>query len=395
MADESGRGKNNLSNLKPLPKPARPPDNTKKTAAKQIEAAKKTQAVYLPQRTKSKPGAYKKKKPSFFGKFIKNPKTTGMAALGVVFIVLAVLIIWSTTNKNAFDLYVNGNLIAHFARSNDVTRESIAAQIITHLEDSIGANIYTEDIIEIETANRGKKLLVSYEEALSAAARALTYKIAASMLTIHGTDEIILRNRSDVQAVLDYLAMPFKEDGANYVSISFDENEVTEKIVFVDSETPVSVNDALLKLDIKVRSFDNYEIVSGDTLGAIALRFNTTVNKICIDNPGYDTSTILQPGKVLLIDSVKPFVSIITVEETVRTEIIPRDLREEENPYEYQTYYEIVNEGRDGEQEVTVRIVRVNGIQRQPEETINTEIIIQPIDRVVIVGTSEIMPQRR
>jgi hypothetical protein len=186
--------------------------------------------------------------------------------------------------------------------------------------------------------------------------------------------------------------MPYKNE--NTISAEFVESwEIRERLV--DQEDIGTTDDALLKLDKRTRVMEDYIIQRGDTLGAIALRNNTTIDKICLDNPPMTATTILRVGDVIKLETSKPYLSVRTIDEVKRTEPIPMQTEQQENPLEHINFLRVIEEGREGEQETTVRINRVNGIQTGPEEVIGTFTTINPINRVVEVGTSETQPDRR
>jgi hypothetical protein len=165
--------------------------------------------------------------------------------------------------------------------------------------------------------------------------------------------------------------------------------------VLADREDLDSVEDALIQLDRTSRGFEEYTVQSDDVLGTIAMRFNTTVDKICTDNDWLTATTIIMPGDKILIETVRPMLSVRTVEQLTRREPIPMPVRQVDNPLEAKTYLKVVEEGSDGETEVTLRITRVNGVQQGPEEIIQTKTAVEPVERVVEVGTAETTAQRR
>jgi hypothetical protein len=190
------------------------------------------------------------------------------------------------------------------------------------------------------------------------------------------------------------LKAPFRNE--NTISAEFLERwELRTKLV--DLEDLNTADDALLQLDKRIRTMENYSVRRGDTLGAIALRNNITLEKLLADNADIHltANTIIQPGDIIKIETVKPFMSVRTIDEITKTEPLPYETEQRQNPLEYITHNRVLEEGREGEQEVTLRVARVNGIQEGAEEVINTRTTLPPVTRVVEVGTSETPPQRR
>jgi len=85
-------------------------------------------------------------------------------------------------------------------------------------------------------------------------------------------------------------------------------------------------------------------------------------------------------------------VTVRTVEELTRTERIPIELELLENPDENSDFFEVIQIGADGEQEVVARITRINGIQEEgPEEIISTRIIRDMEPQILVMGTMDAM----
>jgi hypothetical protein len=208
---------------------------------------------------------------------------------------------------------------------------------------------------------------------------------------VNGIEYAVLRNESEANIVRDRLHAPYRNE--NTVESEFVENwEYRERLA--DQDDLGTIEDTLLRLDKRTRGFEEYVVQRGDTLGAIAIRNNMALNKIRNDNP-HITSDLIRPGDVVNIETTRPYLSVRTVDHVTRTEPIPPDTEERENPLEHVNHTLTLVEGREGERETTVRIVRVNGIQMGPEETIASRVTINPINRVVEVGTSEVQPIRR
>jgi hypothetical protein len=320
-------------------------------------------------------------------------RIAGISALAVLVISLAVLAIWSAASKNAIAVYLEDELIGHIAMSREIDETAIQFQAVTRLEASLGAQVRVDQQVSIQPVSVSNKNIQSFSDILDQISRGFTYKIAASAIYVDGGAVTILRTQNEANAVADRLFAPYRNEHTVHAEF-IDPWEYRTKLV--DEDDLGTVEEALLRLDRKVRVMEDYVVQLGDTLGAIALRHNTTVDKICQDNPPLTPLTIIRPGEVYKLEKTKPFLSVRTVDEVPRIETIPMQTVEQENPMEHVNFQRVIEEGRDGEREILVRITRINGIQTMPEEIIGQpRIIINPIDRVVEVGTSEVQPDRR
>ena len=320
----------------------------------------------------------------------------GAAAVGIIALAMIILAIWSVTNKNAYAVYIDKRLVGYVAKAADITGESIFAKSKSNLEASLGARVVVNEEISIEPAHASRKNVSPFMDLIAEIGRNFTYKIEATAIYVEGSEVIILKTEEDAKAVERFLTGPFvlDADGITYVDVSFVEDFALIKKL-VDEGELGTVEEAKTLLDKTNRALADYTVVSGDMLGGIARRHNTTIDKICENNPGLNSESILQIGQVIKLETVKPFLSVRTIEEAVRKEAIPMSVRTEENPSENTAYLKTLQDGKDGEREITVRIVRVNGVQIGGEEIINTRTTVEPVDRVVEIGTAEAATERR
>jgi hypothetical protein len=289
---------------------------------------------------------------------------------------------------------LDNQLVGHVAISDDIDEATMQAQAVNRLEASIGARVQVNQWTRTEPARAPGRDLYSYGDMIDKISRAFSYKIAAVAIYVEGQEIAVLKTQADADAVANRLMAPFRND--NTIDAQFVERwELRTKLV--DLEDLDTAEDALLQLDKRVRTMDVYTVRSGDNLGAIALRNNITLEKLLADNTDINltANTILRIGMEIKIETMNPLMSVRTIDELVRTETLPFETEQRDNPLEYITHNRVLEEGREGEQEITLRVTRVNGIQTGPEEVINTRTTVQPVTQVVEVGTSQTPPQRR
>ncbi|MDR1665137.1 MAG: G5 domain-containing protein [Clostridiales bacterium] len=333
----------------------------------------------------------------FFRRLIKSKsqpvnRILGITALGAVVVALVVLTVWSFTNKNAYAVYLGENLIGYVSNATEITNASLHSLAVEHLEKGLDAKVQVNETVTVELAHASRNKIVSISDITSDVSTKFTYKLAACAIHVEGAEAAVLKTEAEANAVRDRLMEPYKLPDVNYVDSSFVE-DVAFITKLVDREELDTVEDTLVKLDKTTRVMEDYIVQPGDFLGTIAMRNNTTLEKICADN-GITAATTIRPGEILKIDTVKPYLSVRTIEEIVRKESVPYQVRNVENPLEHKTFSRTVEEGKNGEQEVTVRITRVNGVQQGDEDVISTNITVPAEDRVVEVGTSESEPER-
>jgi hypothetical protein len=388
--------------IKPVPqKPSKPSKPTYiPTRGQSLHGPTFTQAFVIFIRRKfNKPNRTRTGEPSYRGKtnYAKISRILGALALGLVCAGLIISFIWYNTNQNAYAVYLGDELIGNIARAQDIDAVSLQSQAVKRLEASLGASVRVDENVSLKPVHSAPRDILPDADVLDSIIRnrAFTYKLEAAAIFVEGREIAVLKTEAEVEAVARQLQNPYINGSFDdYISVTFLEDWlVVPKLV--DQDELDTAEAALIQLDKKTRVMEDYSIQDGDTLGAIARRNNTTVDKICIDNPGYTSTTILRPGRIIRLETTRPYLSVKTVEEILRREAIPMPVKNVDNPGEYKTYTKVLQEGADGEREITVRITRVNGVQTGAEEEISARVTREPVERLIEVGTSETAPQPR
>ena len=322
-------------------------------------------------------------------------RVAGVAAIGLVVLLMVILGIWALVNKNAYAIYVDDALIGHIARAQEIDEDLIFARAVDYLGATLQATVQVNETLAIKAASASRKDLLQINDAIADISRAFTYKIEASAIMVDGLEISTLKNENEVQDVMDYLFRPFKYDGVDYVYVGFVEEWVVIKKL-VDEDALNTVEETIRVLDRSITDIIEYTVVSDDTLAQIARRYNIPLDSIPEENQdqGITLSSILYPDMVLRLKVNRPYLSVETIEQASRLEVIPAPIRNEDNHLQPSTYSRILAEGEDGEQEVITRITRINGVKIR-EEDIETRIVKQPIDRVLEIGKSYAAPERR
>ena len=244
-----------------------------------------------------------------------------------------------------------------------------------------------EEISLNPTTSRNIQSIQEVTERLAASA---AYQIVGTAVEVNGNRVAVLRTERDAQEVVWRLQAPFLRPGmsqADYHSVEFVE-DVRLVPTPVDEQSITNIEYVIHRLEGRTLVIEEYIVQSGDNLGSIALRHNTTLAQLYEDNPNISAATILRVGDVIRIQSYRPNLTVRTVEEETRREPIPIDNQYVENPVEHSGFRYIIQEGVEGVQEVVVHIVRTNGVQTGPEEIISTREIEPMISNIVEVGVS-------
>jgi len=96
----------------------------------------------------------------------------------------------------------------------------------------------------------------------------------------------------------------------------------------------------------------------------------------------------------LQIYTVRPLMSVRTVDETLVTEPIPMDVEIHLNPTLPEGQRTIIQEGQDGERQIAHRIIRIDGVEVE-REVLEYEIIREPVTHIVQDGSGAAVIERR
>lgn len=179
-----------------------------------------------------------------------------------------------------------------------------------------------------------------------------------------------------------------------------DEGAEVEEAVFVedvdirksntDLEDVLSEEEMVNVLSTSGEKESVHKVVAGETLADIAKLYSMKEEDILDDNSNVDPSR-LKVGSALVIKQTAPLVTLrvtekITYEETVEYQTVNQN---DDSIYEGDT--QTRQTGENGVNEVTARVVSVNG-ETIEETDLVTKVKKEPVDEIILVGTKERPP---
>ena len=327
-------------------------------------------------------------------RFLKqiSGRTFGIVAALVVAGTLITLLIWSLVGHNAIAIYIGDERFGYIALSQDFEDDVFLQEIINRLEAQNDARVQVSNELRFVPAS-GRNVLPN-NEAVERLASVLDFQIIGVAIVVDGREAAILRNETQAESVRFHLQAQFLR---GYGREHFYSIEFVENVQFipraVDEETLFTPEQAIRLLDNDITMMLEYTIQEGDNLGSIAIRHNTTIHQLQEDNP--DLGAILRIGEVIRVRSTQPYLSVRTVEAVTRTEPIPMESTELLNPDEFTGFSRVMQEGREGQQEVTIHITRINGVQTEQEQVSSPRIIQEMVPEIIEIGTLDIAAIRR
>ena len=170
---------------------------------------------------------------------------------------------------------------------------------------------------------------------------------------------------------------------------SFDFNEqVVVRNAYVDKESVLTEEEAKEKLLENRKELIEYALVEGDNIWDIAMTNNTTPERILELNPNIEDETKMQIGEVIKVEKEVPIVTITTVEQSTYKQFIPADIQYVVFSDLYEGETKVYQEGKDGLNEVTVSVTKVNG-EEVSRDTINEKVLIKPVIKVIGYGVKQ------
>lgn len=316
-----------------------------------------------------------------------------VVAAAAVIALLAGLI-WSFTHINAANVYIDSDLAGIIAwdKKSEVNAEYIEKMTVLKLESNLGTGVQLTQKITMESIHASSNDTIAFDNLLETLTKKCAYNIEAAAITIDGEQLGILQNTSIAETVLKNVKDSYYQEDLNITKAEFVE-DMDVASIYVSSDTKFMTSDKAYSLLSSTTSTPEiYTVQSGDTFSRIASAYGMTTDEIRALNPNID-ETKLQIGQELNITSQKPMVSVRTYERVTYIEVIPKTTEYVNNDSQYITYSKVIQQGSDGQREVTADKIRVNGIQVDID-IISENIITDAVPEIIEVGTSKTVNAR-
>lgn len=391
MADSDYRNKSDSSNKYFSARPRiKPPDvyvqNTNTTKKNRTQSndyyrpTKRTQPVSKRTRTQSR----KNHRP--LKRALYKYRTVVLSSAGMGLIALVAMIIMLFNRNNAYEVYLDETKIGVIPIDKTTTEKSLYDIAIEKLSADVGSKVSVEQKIVLKPVRATSKDITNEDYVLSELNKHWKYDIEVAAIIVDGIEMAVLKSEEEANNVLDTIAKKYIQEGSTLESRDFSD-AVKIEVRFDKKDKIISAEDALSKLDIKTENQQTYSVKSGDSLGKIASNNKMTVQKLLEINPSISIDTVLKVGQQINIADEVPIISTIkTVEQITYREAIEKTVESKEKPEEYRTYSNVIQYGKDGEQEVTAQITRING-KETDKKILNTKVITEPVKEIIEIGT--------
>lgn len=349
--------------------------NGKKTIYSSNPEVKHTTGVYHQGRDKRKELRFNRRK-----------RQRRQLKIGVIISLIAIVAfsMFIVLRKNAVKVYV-GEEYVDMLKKSKITAEDFLNTVTAQLASEVGTNVKINEEIKFVPARGSKKEFVTSEYAISKIKQIVTYKVEAAVITVDGAEILALATQEQAKEILDGIIAEYVPEGSNIVESGFVE-KVETITKFVDSGTIVSKEEAIAKLTAGTSTTKDYSIVSGDTLFKIATKNSITVEDVLAANQGMTVDTKLKVGDKINLKIMVPFISVKTAESTVFTEKQEKQIEYRQDNTKPVSYKKVIQQGKDGQKEVTTQIIRINGFESE-QKTVSETITVEPVTEIIVVGT--------
>lgn len=320
------------------------------------------------------------------------PKPIAITILGII---LITIVIWALTHKNAQEVYVGDKLVGIIKPNSEEIKssEQLKELALSSLSEKTGANVEVNEDVTFKPVRASKNEIMTISEVTNKVAENFTFKVEASVITISGDDIAIVKNKEDANKILEQVKSKYVNKDVKQLSepTFLEEVKIENKYV---SEKEIEKEDTVISKFTTPQPKDaQHEIVEGDTLFEIALNNNMSLKELLKINPNLTETTPLKIGSKVNIITYNPILSVVTYEEAIYNQTIPKPIETVKNNKEYKTYKKVLSNGKDGNKQVTAKITKINGIEEK-RDVISEKVLLEPIAEKIEVGTLSTPPKK-
>ncbi len=316
--------------------------------------------------------------------FVRQDFPSITAAAGVVGVLLVLwAVVWLFTNKNAYEVFLEDKSIGYVAYNKNITAESLYDTAIKKLTAEVGINVQVNEKLALKRVHSSKKQTADY--VVEEVKKGFTYTIEACAIVVNGVELGFFKTEKEAEELFERVKKQYVQAGSEIVETAFvDEVKTVKKFINPDELTPYEI--ALNSFSAKKMKETAYSVRKGDTLWGIAKEFSLSSDELISLNPGLAENSVLRVGQQITLVVPEPIISVRTVEQVKYTEVEPKTKETRLNTGEKKSYSKVIQQGRDGQREVTAHIVRINGFQTE-KTVVSREITVPPVAEIIEVGT--------
>lgn len=311
--------------------------------------------------------------------------------------------------KNAYMVYLDGKKIG-LLEDKDSLYDMIDKEQEAIKEDFGVEKVYPPEGLEAVEYTTYNSKLKEPEDIYNIIAEKSTFTIKGYTITIKKEDEdpiyINILNKEDLEPALMDAVKTFIKSENLEAYINDTQVEITdtgktienlyfeEKITIKETYLPVDADIITNKSDLtKYLLFSTlepqaeYTVKEGDTIETVAYANKLSNEELLIANPNLTSvNALLSPGQKLSIGLIEPLFTVVEVSEVIEEVDSAYDTIIETSSSMYNSERVTKQEGVNGKNRVTEKVLSKNGEIKSLVVT-STEVISAPVSRIIVRGT--------
>jgi murein DD-endopeptidase MepM/ murein hydrolase activator NlpD len=163
----------------------------------------------------------------------------------------------------------------------------------------------------------------------------------------------------------------------------------TEK---VDFDELYSVEQGVKMLEKGTMTDQIHKVQEGEVLSTIAEKYDLSTKEVLALNPGLKEDSLIQIGQEIVVTGLKPIVDVVVTEEELVQEKIDYKTVYKKTDSLFKGQTSVQQNGQEGLKNVQYKVVTKNG-QVVKREVVQSEVIKEPVDKIILEGT-KVIPSR-
>ncbi len=330
---------------------------------------------------------------------LPNDKTKQALVLLVSTLIIYFTFESTIFEKNAILVYANKEYIGAVEKEEHLDAETIIEGLLLEGNEEVGeATLDEEPIknmnIELVPARVDKEELITYDQVVDTIKETTEFTVEAYEVKIDGETIGYVQDKETYDKALENYGkqfLPQETEGITNVVVQM-QNDVTLEKTTTEKYKLMTQAELEAAFAEPVVAEKTYTVVEGDTIWAIANANGLTEDELLDINPSIVKTGAIYPGDTLNLVKKVPRVSVSVTYDKTYTDIAYRDVEEVPNDKQYRTYRKTITEGSDGQSTYTIQVTKVNGVETA-RKTLNEEVIVAPVNKVVEVGTMNTPPK--
>ena len=306
-----------------------------------------------------------------------------LLAGALILVALIAAAVLALNRKNAVDVYVGETRVGAVKFNKKVSADSLRDIAVNKIENEIGMRIRANETVIFLPVHAQKKNMTTEEMIIAAIAGALTYKVEAAVITVDGERFAALKSEQEAETIRLNILNSYVQEGSVIVEKDFVE-DFSVDLIFVEMNEITDSDRAYAELTATTGAEQKYSVRKGDSLWQISIDSGMSLDELYELNP--DLSSNIYVGQQISILTQKPVLSVRTVEEFIYTEVIPKSTEYMQNSTQLKSYSRVIQQGRDGQQDVTSHIERINGFTVD-SKVVDYVVTVPAVDDIIEIGT--------